>query len=224
MFTTIKILGILFLLATIGCYTKTEEVQLSGPNEASTWSTELGGGCDGCELMYIGMPADIDSEDYSPGWASEGQKLAIKGKVYDEDGTPAANVVIYYWQTDAEGLYSKRDELPHANTVHGHLRGWVKTDAEGHYSINTVRPGSYPDQSNPAHVHFSILEPEAPNEYYIDNLHFDDDPFLTPEKRAAMKNRGGNGIDKVQVDGDVQLATRDIYLRRNIPNSPTRAD
>lgn len=69
----------------------------------------VGGGCDGCELMYIGMPTEIHSVDTSPGWNEKGQKLIITGTAFHLDGkTPAKDVVIYYWQTDNDGYYSPK--------------------------------------------------------------------------------------------------------------------
>ncbi len=69
--------------------------------------TLVGGGCDGCELMFVGIPKNIKSLDTSAGWLETGQKLLITGTVYKLDGkTPASNVVIYYWQTDNNGYYS----------------------------------------------------------------------------------------------------------------------
>jgi len=56
----------------------------------------VGGGCDGCELMYIGMPEKIQSEDTSLGWNEKGQKLVVTGTVFQLDGkTPAPGVIIY---------------------------------------------------------------------------------------------------------------------------------
>lgn len=57
----------------------------------------IGGGCDGCELMYIGMPEKIGSVDTSPGWNKKGQKLVVTGTVFQlDEKTPAPNVIIYY--------------------------------------------------------------------------------------------------------------------------------
>ena len=40
----------------------------------------IGGGCDGCELMYIGMPEQINPTDTSAGWhIKDGHKLLITG-------------------------------------------------------------------------------------------------------------------------------------------------
>ena len=82
--------------------TKTE----SNQNEIKTDKNKLiGGGCDGCELMYVGMPKVISSEHTSNGWDEGKQKLILTGKVFQLDGrTPASDVVIYYWHTDDSGL------------------------------------------------------------------------------------------------------------------------
>jgi protocatechuate 3,4-dioxygenase beta subunit len=181
----------------------------------------VGGGCDGCEIMFVDMPENINSSDTSAGWNEEGQKLLITGTVYEVDGsTPAQSVVIYYWQTDNNGYYSPIDHMSEKAKRHGHIRGWIKTDDKGKYSIYTIRPSPYTSRDMPAHIHTSIKEPDINNEYYIDEFVFDDDKLLTKEKRRAVENRGGSGILTVRTSGDLQIAEHDIVLGRNIPNYP----
>ena len=182
----------------------------------------VGGGCDGCELMFVGMPQNINSSDTSAGWIERGQKLLITGTVYKLDGkTPAPNVIIYYWQTDTNGYYSPKDGIDEIATQHGHIRGWVKTDSSGKYSIYTIRPSPYPNANIPAHIHTSIKEPEIENEYFIDDFVFDDDKLLIPEmKRNPSQNRGGSGILRVLISGKLQIADHNIILGLNIPNYP----
>lgn len=181
----------------------------------------VGGGCDGCELMYVGMPKNIYPSDTSTGWSEKGQKLLITGKVYEIDGrTPAPNVIIYYWHTDADGYYSPKSGLNEKAKRHGHIRGWVKSDQQGNYSIRTIRPAPYPNESIPAHIHTSIKEPDIDNEYYIDEFVFDDDKLLTTAKRKALENRGGSGILRVLISGDLQIAEHNIILGLNIPHYP----
>lgn len=183
----------------------------------------IGGGCDGCELMYIGMPKQIKATDTSAGWTEKGQKLLISGTVFKRDGkTPAPDVVIYYWQTDSKGYYSPRKGMDKRTLRHGHIRGWIKTDQQGRYSLYTNRPATYPDHSEPAHIHTSIKEPDLNTEYYIDEFIFDDDPLLQSKKRESLENRGGSGILKPTISGNLQLAKHDIILGLNIPNYPVR--
>jgi len=181
----------------------------------------VGGGCDGCKIMFVGIPNNIKSIDTSAGWTEKGQKLLVTGKVYQLDGTtPAPNVVIYYWQTDHNGYYSPKQGMEEKAKQHGHIRGWVKTDKNGNYSIYTIRPAPYPNEDIPAHIHASIKEPTIENEYYIDDLVFDDDKLLTAEKRKALENRGGSGIMSVVLSGEMQVAKHNIILGLNIPNYP----
>jgi len=184
----------------------------------------IGGGCDGCEIMYIGIPKNINATDTSSGWREDGQKLVITGTVYKQDGrTPAPGVIIYYWQTDNKGYYSPSPEMDPLAKRHGHIRGWIKTDNLGKYALYTIRPSPYPDRDIPAHIHPSIKEPGL-NEYYIDEFVFDDDKLLTPDKRKKLENRGGSGVLRVIENQDLQIAEHDIILGLNIPDYLEKAN
>lgn len=186
----------------------------------------VGGGCDGCELMYIGIPKEIHSVDTSPGWNEKGQKLIVTGTVFQLDGkTPAKNIIIYYWQTDHDGYYSSKAGMDERAKRHGHIRGWVKTNVNGKYTIKTIRPAPYPDGISPAHIHLSVKEPDIKNEYYTDEIHFDDDKLLIPyKKKTILENRGGSGIVRVLLKDSLQIAEHDIVLGLNIPNYPKKID
>ncbi|MES2850795.1 MAG: intradiol ring-cleavage dioxygenase [Bacteroidota bacterium] len=209
-----------FLLSSLaGC---NGQVNTNTPTQNQTDQKKVvGGGCDGCEVMFVGMPDNISPVDTSAGWREKGQKLLVKGKLYKIDGkTPAPAVIMYYWQTDNNGYYSPTPEMDEKAKRHGHIRGWVKTDENGNYSIYTIRPAPYPDGNIPAHIHTSIKEPNIENEYYIDEFTFDDDKLLNDEQRKALENRGGSGILKVQMSGSLQFAEHNIILGLNIPNYP----
>jgi protocatechuate 3,4-dioxygenase beta subunit len=182
----------------------------------------IGGGCDGCELMYEGMPDNITAVDTSSGWFEAGEKLLVTGIVFKLDGkTPAKDVIIYYWQTDNTGLYSPSPAMNKKAARHGHIRGWVKSDSIGRYKIYTIRPMPYPGENIPAHIHISIKEPGLPNEYYTDELVFDDDKKLTSAERKKLPNRGGSGVLRtVNVNG-MQVAEHNFFLGLNIPDYPS---
>lgn len=183
----------------------------------------VGGGCDGCELMFVGMPRHISPVDTSVGWHEKGQKLLVTGTAYRIDGkTPARDVIIYYWQTDNDGYYSARPGIPARAKRHGHIRGWMKTGADGRYALYTIRPAPYPNDVLPAHIHIAIKEPGVANEYYIDEFVFDDDPLLTPSERKKLENRGGSGILKTKTATGIQTAEHDIILGLNIPGYGSR--
>ena len=193
-------------------------------NKQMTTQELVGGGCDGCELMYVGMPNIISSVDTSPGWNEKGQKLIVTGTVFHLDGkTPAPNVIIYYWHTDNNGYYSPKIGMDEKAKRHGHIRGWVKTDSNGKYTIKTIRPAPYPNDVLPAHIHLSIKEPDIETEYYTDEINFDDDKLLIPHfKRYPQENRGGSGVVRILLKDSLQIAEHDIILGLNIPNYPKK--
>ena len=181
----------------------------------------IGGGCDGCELMYVDTPKEITSTSYSPAWNHDGDDLLITGKIYANDGiTPASDVIVYYWQTDNQGYYSSKSNQSKESKRHGYIRGWVKSDSKGNYSIYTIKPKPYPNRDIPAHIHLSIKEPNIKDEYYTDNLVFNYDPLLTTEKRKEFKNRGGSGVLRTLRSNELIIAEHNIILGLNIPNYP----
>jgi len=177
--------------------------------------------------FYYKMPEQLSSEDISPGWNTNGQKILLTGKVYSRDGkTPAPNIIIYYYQTNAEGKYLSKTSEPRnmppnkLGQTHGYLRGWVKTDSLGKYFIYTIKPGTYPSRDEPAHIHLNIKEPALNEHYYIDDFVFDDDPLLTSKRRKNMENRGGSGVIRFVQKDDLLIGERNIVLGLNIPDYP----
>lgn len=208
-FVTLSFLFALLLSTTLSAQTKSRP--------------KVGGSCEGCDWMFLGMPKAINAVDTSAAWdEKEATRILIKGTVYEKDGkTPAPGVIVYYYHTDTKGLYTPDASVPKGAARHGRLRGWVKSDQNGHYSIYTIRPASYPNSDILAHVHVFIKEPKLEDPYYIDEFLFDDDPFMTPERRRGHENRGGNGILKlVKNNNGLWVAKHDIILGLNIPNYP----
>ena len=219
--------GLFLMLLSIltGCSGQTKNSNPNQQTNTPSINKLVGGGCDGCELMYIDIPTNISSVDTSAGWAAKGQKLLVTGTVFKHDGkTPVPNVIIYYWQTDHNGYYLPKQGLNEKAKRHGHIRGWIKSDEYGKFSIYTIRPAPYPNENIPAHIHTSIKEPNIDNEYYLDEFVFDDDRLLTGAKRKALENRGGSGILRVLISGDLQIAEHNIILGLNIPNYPVELE
>ena len=112
------------------------------------------------------------------------QPLVVQGQVVRADGkTPAAGIVLYVYQTDTTGRYSDTPGAP------PRLRGWVRTDASGHYEYRTIRPAPYPGGRVPAHVHTQLWGDGAPPQWGTELL-FDDDPALPAAERERSKALG----------------------------------
>jgi protocatechuate 3,4-dioxygenase beta subunit len=127
--------------------------------EAPQSSKLVGGPCDGCNLMFEGMPRELGWRTTIAGKNEPGEPLEIRGVIYQKDGrTPAPGVILYVYHTDAKGYYSPAPGQTQGRR-NGHLRGWMKTDAQGRYELRTIRPAPYPSRDNPAHIHAVVKEP-----------------------------------------------------------------
>ena len=205
---------VLFLIALIAFGTGPTDCLQDAPRSPK----RVGGGCEGCELMYEGMPKELGWQTSIAGENEPGEPLEMRGVIYQSDGkTPAPDVILYVYHTDAKGYYSPAPGQAHG-LRHGHLRGWMKTDRQGRYRFRTIRPAPYPNGRIPAHIHPIVKEPRR-NEYYIDEYLFGDDPLVTRKERGRMENRGGSGIvDVTRNKEGVWVGHRDIILGRNIPH------
>lgn len=179
---------------------------------------KVGDGCEDCEMMFEGMPKTLSWQTTIADAKEAGERMEISGTIYQSDGkTPATEVILYVYHTDVKGEYTPAATQVHARR-HGHLRGWIKTDAQGRYQFSTIRPAAYPAQKFAAHVH-PIIKEAAKNEYWIDEYQFEGDPLLTQKDRANAQNRGGSGIIKLtKNEKGVWIGKRDIILGKNIPN------
>ncbi|GAB4498616.1 MAG: hypothetical protein OHK0019_34210 [Saprospiraceae bacterium] len=148
---------------------------------------------------FVGMPEKLTSESRIAGEAEPGERLFLRGRVFKADGkTPYAGVVIYSYHTDSTGLYSKKGDETGIRRWHGRLHGWCRTDAEGWFSIYSIRPASYPNSRNAAHIHHVVQEPDGSEPYYINDTVFEGDPFVDDAYRANEKRGGGSsGIVKL---------------------------
>lgn len=163
--------------------------------------------CDDNEKVrccFVGMPEKLTSELRIAGKDERGERLFLRGRVFKADGkTPYPNVVIYAYHTDATGIYPKKGDETGIRRWHGRLHGWCRTDAEGWFSLYSIRPASYPNSRNAAHIHHVVQEPEGSEPYYINDTVFEGDPFVDDNYRTNEKRWGGSsGIVKVQKQSD----------------------
>lgn len=187
---------------------------MSFTSAAATHAAEpvIGGPCEGCELVFVDMPESPASEVRIAPDDQSGEPLRITGVVTDHDGHPAAGVIIYAYHTDASGVY------PRAQTRHGALRGWARTDEAGRYRFDTIRPAAYPGTTIRQHVHMHVIEPDYAT-YWIADIVFSDDPLLgDDERKRAANGRGGSGlVEPARDDEGTWHVRRDIALGQGVP-------
>jgi protocatechuate 3,4-dioxygenase beta subunit len=100
------------------------------------------------------------------------------------DTTPAANVIVYAYQTDVTGEY-RNDPKTHVARLHG----WARTDPQGHYTFHTIKPEHYPNMNIAAHVHFHVWGAGYPLQWTPELL-FAGDQFLKPNQLADSNALG----------------------------------
>jgi len=126
---------------------------------------------------------------------TRGERITIKGCVYDGEGVALTDAIIEIWQADAAGLYpSPREDR---GTADPGFTGWGRSAADldsGEFIFETVRPGRvpYPDGRQQApHVTVWIVA-RGINIGLQTRLYFDDeaeanatDPVLSLIEPAA---------------------------------------
>jgi protocatechuate 3,4-dioxygenase beta subunit len=154
-----------------------------------------------------------------------GERIAVSGRVVDEDGRPIRNTLIEIWQANAAGRYLHRNDQHNApldpNFTGG---GHTLTDEDGRYRFVTIRPGAYPWKNHynawrPQHIHFSLFGPAFATRL-VTQMYFPGDPLLefdpifhsVPDE--AARRRLISSFDWLSTEPDLSLGFRfDIVLR-----------
>ncbi len=108
-----------------------------------------------------------------------GPALSVSGVVVDPEGKPVAGASLYAFQTDAEGYYGVK---PASDNRNPRLKVLLRTDAQGRWAFETIRPGSYPNSRIPGHIHFEVSAAGFANKVF--EIVFAGDPFITADMRT----------------------------------------
>lgn len=95
--------------------------------------------------------------------AATGQIIRIVGQVRDMSCKPLAGAMVEIWQACASGKYNHPED-PNTAALDPHFQYWGRTttDANGHYSFLSIKPGAYPATSDwirPPHIHYKVAAP-----------------------------------------------------------------
>jgi protocatechuate 3,4-dioxygenase beta subunit len=123
-------------------------------------------------------PANAPSTGRLAPATEPGGKLTVSGTVVGADGAPIAGASLYVYQTDREGYYGVK---PASDNRNPRLKLYLRTDAAGAWSFQTVKPGSYPNSRVPAHIHFEVSAPGRAHRVF--EIVFEGDPFVTERMR-----------------------------------------
>jgi protocatechuate 3,4-dioxygenase beta subunit len=108
-----------------------------------------------------------------------GQALRVTGVVVGAEGAPVKGASLYIYQTDHEGYYGVK---PASDNRNPRLKLFLRSDAEGKWAFDTVKPGSYPNSRVPPHIHFEVSA--AGRAAKIFEIVFEGDSFVTGQMRT----------------------------------------
>jgi len=142
--------------------------------------------CDKTTLDYYGEgpfyttnPPEIEDSKLAK-VDEKGTKLILSGRVMNLDCTEfIPDTIVDIWHANEAGEYD--------NTGYN-LRGKVKSNSEGFYVFETIKPGKYLNGSKyrPSHIHFKIT---APGKSAITTqLYFEGDTDIQADAAASIKS------------------------------------
>ena len=112
-----------------------------------------------------------------------GERIVVHGHVHDQLGRPVRGALVEVWQCNASGRYRhKRDQYIGSLDPNFGGCGRMLTDANGHYTFRTIRPGPYPWRNRvndwrPAHIHFAISG-SGWVQRLVTQMYFEGDPLI----------------------------------------------
>lgn len=123
-----------------------------------------------------------------------GVRIVVNGIVTNNSGKPLANILVYFYHTSDKGWYSdtavhiKKYEGDHR---HSRLFGYVKTDSNGKFKIQTIRPTGYPQSDFAGHIHIQMWKEDGTYLLGVPGeLQFDDDERMTEQRRKKSISDG----------------------------------
>ncbi|WP_225036475.1 hypothetical protein [Winogradskyella sp. SM1960] len=163
--------------------------------------------------IYDRAEDQMSHTDTIPDYRSKTNKLKLTGIIYQSDGvTPAKDVILFIEQPDEDGDFDLRNTGDRRYVFH---RSWVKTDADGRYTLYTFVPGGDRRYNQPQQI-FPLIKAPSKQEYAVESFLFDEDPLLTKSCRKRMVKKGDpTRILKLKTEDGILVAERNITLKAN---------
>lgn len=125
---------------------------------------------------------------------SAGERVVISGRVIDGDGQGVPDAVLEIWQADADGRYHHPEHTGASHDSAGFFGfGRIPTDAEGRFSLTTIKPGPVHDpdgKPQAPHLQISVFMRGLMRQL-VTRLYFPEDPLNTsdPVLRLVPESR-----------------------------------
>ncbi|NRR93030.1 hypothetical protein HSX10_15750 [Winogradskyella undariae] len=160
--------------------------------------------------IYDRAEDQLTSTDTIPDFRSKKNKLKLTGTIYLSDGvTPAKDVILFIEQPNENGDFDLRKTGDDRYVFH---RSWVKTDANGKYTLYTFIPGG-DRRYNQLQQIFPLIKTPSKPVYAVESLLFEEDPLLTKRCVKRMMKKGDvNRILKLKSEDGILVAEHNITL------------
>ncbi|HET9981279.1 MAG TPA: protocatechuate 3,4-dioxygenase subunit alpha [Ktedonobacterales bacterium] len=144
-----------------------------------------------------------------------GERITLRGRVFDGDGAPVYDALIEVWQANAEGRYTHPDDTQEKPLTPQFLGfGRSPTDDAGAFHFTTIKPGPVPGPDG---------QPQAPHlvvvvfmrgllRHLVTRLYFPDEPANTSDPALTLVPAGRRAtlIARPSPDGALEW---DIHLQ-----------
>lgn len=154
-----------------------------------------------------------------------GTRMIISGRIHDIGCSEfIRDAVIDVWHADDAGAYDNKGFK---------LRGITKSNEQGFYVFETIKPGKYLNGNDfrPSHIHFKITPPGFST--LTTQLYFEGDTHIPGDAAASLTSGEFNASDRIitltenadgvlegtwdiVIDGDGITGTNDIHLDKGI--------
>jgi protocatechuate 3,4-dioxygenase beta subunit len=159
-----------------------------------------------------------------------GERIVVHGKVLNENGQPIPHTLIEIWQANAAGRYIHKVDQHDAPLDPNFLgAGRCMTDANGHYTFYTIKPGAYPwgnhyNAWRPNHIHFSLFGTHLAQRL-VTQMYFPGDPLLQYDPIFQGVPQNGRSLliasfDLERTEENFALAYRFDFVLRGYKSTP----
>jgi protocatechuate 3,4-dioxygenase alpha subunit len=145
-----------------------------------------------------------------------GERITIRGRVFDGTGTPLRDALLEVWQADSNGLYNSPSEL--RGTADPNFTGWGRcpTDMEtGEFAFETVKPGQVPFKDGrlmAPHITVWIVA-RGINIGLQTRIYFDDEKAANDQDPLLMRIEHKNRVQTLIAKRDGSTYLFDIHLQ-----------
>ena len=159
-----------------------------------------------------------------------GEPLIVTGLIRDGEGKPLQGAIVYAYQTDSDGFYSRGlVAAPNGrhDDRHPRLFGFARTGPDGAYELRTIMPASYENAPDmPRHIHLNFgaagYRPQRPEGHV--GLYFADDPKLVGEHLAEIRSDGARIAEPARDPDGTRRCTYDFVLVKAVSAESNRSE